>query len=129
MFSERGSVTSKRCLGLMQSKGFHAFFNMNPNKSFAYLLHEGVDTETPSEIDAEIRTMRELNDLRPAVVVVWGGPDWCQKWMTECLEATHMIFCSEVETLAALGVEVIDRDWAPGDPPVELDDYVVAHNR
>jgi hypothetical protein len=118
-------AADKRCFGLMQSKGFHAFFNMNPNKSFAYMVHEGVDTETPSEIDAEIRTMREMNDHRPAVVVVWGGREWCQKWMVECKEATHMIFCTDAENLAALDVEIIDRDWRPGDAPIELDHYVV----
>jgi hypothetical protein len=104
-------MAHKQFFGLMQSKGFHAFFNIDPKRSFAYLLHEGVDKESPSEIDAEIRTMREMGDLRPAVVVVWGGPEWCQKWMVDCTEATHMVFCSNEETLAALGVEIIDRDW------------------
>ena len=112
-------------MGLIQSKGYHAFFNMNPNKSFAYLVHEGVDTETPSEIDSEIRTMRELNDLRPAVVVVWGGSDWCHKWAADCKEATFMVFCSDADTLTAIGAEMIDRNWKPGDPPIELDEYVL----
>lgn len=124
MVASNASATNRRCFGLMQSKGFHAFFNMDPKKSFAYLLHEGADTETPSEIDTKIRTMREMDDHRPAVVVVWGGSEWCHRWMVDCKEASHMIICSSAENLTALGVEIIDRSWRPGDAPIELDRYV-----
>lgn len=125
-FSRPRNAKVMKYIGLMQSKGFHAFFNMDPTSSFAFLVHEGVDIETPHDIDKTIKDMRSWDDSRPAVVVVWGGYNHCKTWAEGCHEASHMIFCSDEDSLTRLGVPILDKDWKPGDSPISLDRLVTA---
>ena len=110
--------------GLARASGKSAFFAINPSKAFGYLNHQGVDTDTVHELNAEIRLMRELNDERPCFLVVEGDLDYCQHHRESLEGVDFLLFVSSQETLTELGVPVLDQAWQPGDPSVDLDAWM-----
>ena len=106
--------------GLLASSGKAAFFAINPSKAFGYLNHQGVDTDTVHELNAEIRLMRELNDKRPCFVVVEGDLEYCLHHRDNLEGVNFLLFISSEEVLAQLDVPILDQGWKDGDPPVDL---------
>ena len=110
--------------GLTHASGKAAFFAINPAQAFGYLNHQGVDTDTAGDLNAEIRLMRELNDERPCFVVVEGDLPYCQHHRNNLEGVDFLLFVSSQETLAQLGVPILDEGWEDGDSSVDLDAWM-----
>lgn len=125
-FARPRNAKVQKYFGIANSTGKAVFFAMNPVQSYAYLCHQGVDTETAEEVDAEIKQMRKWNDPRPAVVVVEGDESWCRDWGQKLTEPSTVIYVSDEATLESLGVEIVDKDWQSGQEPVNVDRHIAS---
>lgn len=115
-------------IGIAHSRGVHVYFSVNPNRHFVWLVHEGVDTETPNEILTELEMRRGLsvNKGKTAVVVIEGSEGWCRSWANRLDGVENFVFVSAEEILRRLGVPILDEDWKQGDPIINVNQHLAA---
>ena len=111
---------------MCKATAYHTYFSMNPAKSFAYLADDHTPiVQSPTELDQEIQQMRDLGDQRPAVVVVSGTPDFMMAYLRGVQKANFFVFVGPLKDLEELpGIEILDRNWNDGDPPIRLDHHL-----
>jgi hypothetical protein len=87
----------------------------------------GATTATPQVVLHQLSEARKLEHgraNRSFVLIVEGSVEYLSLWKSAALPVDIHIFIGHVEALDQLGVEIIDRDWAQTDKPINLNRIV-----
>lgn len=113
-------------LGISKSRGLTAYFSLNQVKTLSFYTRQGGPLrQTPETIRQNINERRELGiETRAFVLIVEGDHQYLIDFKQAQLDVDAKIYLGAHSDLMQLGVDIIDDEWEPGMPPLNLNNFL-----
>ena len=110
---------SPRVVGIAHAVGVNAFFGLDINEFYSFLVKDGTENRTVAQINAEIVEMKQLHETRSFAVFAEGSADFITAYR-DGVQADWLIACASEHTLASLGITALDAGWTARDGALDL---------
>lgn len=118
----------RKYLGMSHATGGEVVMAIHPIHGTPLYASEYIGDESPQSINEQARELKGLTHSPAETVyaIAEGSLEWCRRFYVEVRDADVLILVNpDEEGLENIGVQVMDKGWKPGDPPVDVNLHVL----
>jgi hypothetical protein len=116
---------TRREFGVSRSSGFTTYFSLDQTRFLAYYKRDnGAINQSPEQINKQIVERRAARDDRKFIAIVEGQVGTLEYYRDRLTEPDYVIYVSDNETLASMGIKAVDANWSKGDRQIDLNQII-----